>query len=344
MGDQQIEPYNAAIEKAQDQFQALAQQVSGLDFNREAMFATQALVGNQFLAKVANNNPDSVRMAVINVAAVGLTLNPAQGLAYLVPRDGRVLLDISYRGLIRIAMDEGAIQAAKAELVYEQDQFRYRGPFKEPDHECDPFAEDRGKRRGVYCVARLPDGGVMTEVMSEQDIQAVMQTSESAIKGKGPWVSFPGEMAKKAVVKRAAKWWQTGGKERLSEAVRILNEDNGEGFSQETASAPQGSGGQVFEHEPEPETPDPSRVGASTQAKIAELCRRATRSGQWSAAEEYIEQRYHGNDLAYAREQLLQAQLDAQAASEADGGAPDVGNTPSESDAPEPEPMTGTDA
>jgi recombination protein RecT len=38
------------------------------------------------------------------VAAIGITLNPASKLAYLVPRDGMVCLDISYMGLLHRAV------------------------------------------------------------------------------------------------------------------------------------------------------------------------------------------------------------------------------------------------
>jgi len=96
---------------------------SGLEFNQEQIFATQMLMHNSYLLGVAQENPTSLRMAMYNVAAVGLSLNPNQGLAYLVPRrlrsgeDPKVMLDISYRGLISIGVESGSIHWAKPELV-----------------------------------------------------------------------------------------------------------------------------------------------------------------------------------------------------------------------------------
>ena len=89
------------------------------------MFAFQAVTRNDQLYRTAMANPASVRNAVINVAATGLSLNPALKFAYLVPRDNEVCLDISYMGLIKIATDTGSILWAKAEIVYEKDIFTY---------------------------------------------------------------------------------------------------------------------------------------------------------------------------------------------------------------------------
>jgi recombination protein RecT len=44
-------------------------------------------------------------------------------LAYLVPRDGKVCLDISYMGMMHLAQQCGAIQWGQAVLVREGDQF-----------------------------------------------------------------------------------------------------------------------------------------------------------------------------------------------------------------------------
>src|SRR3546814_4153463 len=92
---------------------------------------------------------------MINVASTGLTLNPAHGHAYLVPRDGAIVLDISYKGLIKIATDTGSVLWARAECVYGKDTFRYHGPAAMPEHEADPFSE-RGEIVGAYCIAKTP--------------------------------------------------------------------------------------------------------------------------------------------------------------------------------------------
>lgn len=57
---------------------------------KESQFAIQYFQRNDYLAKTALSNPISAQNAIINVAAIGITLNPASKLAYLVPRDGMV--------------------------------------------------------------------------------------------------------------------------------------------------------------------------------------------------------------------------------------------------------------
>ena len=83
---------------------------NSITWQKEQQFAIQAFQKNDYLAKVAMANPSSAQNAIINVAAIGITLNPAAKLAHLVPRDGGVHLDISYMGLLHLAQVSGAIQ------------------------------------------------------------------------------------------------------------------------------------------------------------------------------------------------------------------------------------------
>ena len=64
-------------------------------WEKEKQFAIQAFQGNKFLTDTATKNPASLQNAIINVASIGISLNPANKHAYLVPRDGRICLDIS---------------------------------------------------------------------------------------------------------------------------------------------------------------------------------------------------------------------------------------------------------
>ena len=55
-------------------------------------------------------HPVSAQNASINVVAIGITLNPASKLAYLVSRDGMICLDTSYMGLHHLAQSAGSIK------------------------------------------------------------------------------------------------------------------------------------------------------------------------------------------------------------------------------------------
>lgn len=204
-----------------------------LDFEQECLFARQQLLKNKFTLKVAGENPNSLQGAILNVAAIGISLNPAQQHAYLVPRDGAICLDISFRGLVALAVDAGVIRWAKAELVYTNDQFTWNGPAAAPTHQADPFS-DRGEIKGGYCIAMLPDGTSMVEVMSIEEIHKIRDTSKAYQKNGGPWKDWFEEMAKKTIIKRASKSWpQTGKRRRFDVAVDVLHQTEGTAYTLE---------------------------------------------------------------------------------------------------------------
>lgn len=217
------------VKKQEPKFRELNKASGNLvDFGKECLFARQQLLKNDFTLKVASENTDSLQAAILNVASIGITLNPASQHAYLVPRDGRICLDISFRGLVYLATDSGAIKWAKAELVYENDEFKWCGPSTVPLHEADPFAE-RGEIIGGYVIAKMPDGGIMVEVMPVAEINKVRDTSKAYQSKKGgPWIDWYEEMAKKTLIKRAYKSWpQTPARRRLDSAVEVLHETEG---------------------------------------------------------------------------------------------------------------------
>lgn len=200
-------------------------------WEKESQFAIQLLQANDYLANVARQNPAATQNAIINVAAIGVTLNPAMKHAYLVPRKGKVCLDISYMGLIDLACDSGSIRWAQAVIVRKNDNFRLTGLGERPIHDHSPFG-DRGDIVGVYCTAKTSDGDYLTECMSIEDVYKIRDRSESYSKKKqGPWVSDPEEMIKKTVVKRAYKYWPKV--ERLATAIEYQNTYMGEGIELE---------------------------------------------------------------------------------------------------------------
>lgn len=222
----QVAPYLRAIGGAKERFVTIADERT---FDVESLFAMQLLTKTDYAMKVANENPQSVRNAMFNVASTGLTLNPANAYAYLVPRDGAIMLDISYKGLIKIATDAGSILWARAEVVHADDKFTYNGPAAMPEHHANPFKKDRGDVIGAYCIARTVDGDILTEVMDMAEIEKVRAKSMSYNKKKsGPWVEWFGEMVRKTVIKRASKTWPYSSRmEKLHEAIEIANNAEG---------------------------------------------------------------------------------------------------------------------
>ncbi|MEL4016994.1 recombinase RecT [Dryocola clanedunensis] len=207
-----------------------------LNFKRESEFAMQIFANNDYLAGVAANNTVSTRSAIMNVAAIGVTLNPAQKLAYLVPRKGAICLDISYMGLMHIAQQSGAIKWCQSDIVRKNDKFKLVGIDKAPSHEYSVFdtIEQRGDIVGAYTVIKTDDGDYLTHTMRAEDIFAIRDRSEAwkAYKTKGkscPWLTDEEQMILKTVVKQAAKYWPR--RERLDAAIDYVNTESGEGIN-----------------------------------------------------------------------------------------------------------------
>lgn len=208
---------------------------TSIKFEAEAGFAMQALQGNDYLAGVAMNNRQSLVNAVTNIAAIGISLNPAKKQAYLVPRDGRICLDISYMGLMDLAMATGAIHWGQAIIVRQRDDFALTGLDQKPHHVYSPFtpAEERGPIVGVYVVIKTDRGDYLTHAMPIAAVHAIRDRSsawKAYIKSKKscPWVTDEEEMVKKTCVKQAYKYWPKNA--RLEEAVHHMNTEGGEGL------------------------------------------------------------------------------------------------------------------
>ena len=217
-----------------------------INFDAEAGYAVQLLMASDFAMKIARSNPQSVRNAVTNIAAMGISLNPAKKLAYLVPRDGRICLDISYMGLIQIAVDSQSIRWGQARLVHAADVFELNGIDQQPTHRCKPFDPNRGDVVGVYSVAKTLAGDFITETMPIAAVFDVRDRSAAwkawlANKKKCPWVTDEGEMTRKTVIKRAYKYWPKS--DRLDRAIDMLNTQNEEGLAADEVAGSRGADG-----------------------------------------------------------------------------------------------------
>jgi recombination protein RecT len=202
----------------------------GITFAREAEFAIQAICASEYAIKIARENPQSVRDAVTNIGAIGISLNPAKKQAYLVPRKGGISLVISYMGLLDLAIQSGAIMWGQSEQVFAADKFVLNGFDKPPLHERNPFATDRGALVGAYVVVKTREGDYLTTTMTADEVFAIRERSDAWKKDKsGPWKTDEGEMVKKTVIKRAAKTWPRS--DRVDAAVRHLNEHADEGIT-----------------------------------------------------------------------------------------------------------------
>jgi len=207
-----------------------------INFDREAGFAIQALSKNDYILGVASRNRQSVVDAITNIAAIGISLNPAKKQAYLVPRKNEICLDISYIGLMDIAIESRSIKWGQCKIVRANDNFELNKLDELPTHQYKPFAEndERGDIVGVYVVVKTCDGDYLTHDMSIDKVFEIRSRSESFKKGSGPWVTDEEEMIKKTCVKQGYKYWPKT--DQLDNAIHYLNTDGGEGIHFESQS------------------------------------------------------------------------------------------------------------
>ncbi|HEN3655860.1 TPA: recombinase RecT [Yersinia enterocolitica] len=235
-----IDVIYGTLQPLEQDFQAVCSEPT-IAFKREMEFAMQVFSGNEFLARAAASTPAATRSAILNLSSIGITLNPAKKLAYLVPRKigdkFQVCLDISYFGIMHIAQQAGAILWCQSAIVRKNDKFTLIAIDKPPQHEFNAFdtIESRGDVVGAYVVAKTPDGDYLTHTMRASDIFAIRDRSEAwkafvAKKVKScPWSTDEEQMILKTVVKQAHKYWPR--RDRLDQAIDYINTDGSEGIN-----------------------------------------------------------------------------------------------------------------
>jgi recombination protein RecT len=148
---------------------------------------------------------DSIVRSVVQSAELGLEPGSALGEAYLVPYKDQCQLIVGYRGLISLAFRSGHVKSISAREVYEGDTFEFElGLEPKLRHVPADVDHNPAKITHAYCVVQLKDGGIVSDVMTIQEINRIR--SRSKAKDSGPWVSDFAEMAKKTVTRRALKY------------------------------------------------------------------------------------------------------------------------------------------
>lgn len=234
---QQIAVVDQSISTASKKYHNVVPVNSDLKWGTEKVFASDLMRKNKDLRSAI---PETQVSAILQAGSMGLTLNPAAGECYLIPRattkGGNTFIAYaspSYRGLIKTAVDSGAILYGVAEVVYAKDHFEYFGKTKPPIHIVDVM-KPRGEPVGAYALAKLPNGETIPEWMDKDQIMAVKNKSDNP--GGMMWNEFWTQGWCKAVLRRAQKTWPRS--KQLNTAVQILNDNEGVNFEPGEPSQP----------------------------------------------------------------------------------------------------------
>lgn len=202
-----------------------------LNFDSERRYLLQLMQRNPALAAAAAQSPNSLATALLDAAAMGLTLSPTLGLMYLKPQapskdaPKEVVAVPSYKGLETVALRGNGITGITTELVYSNDKFQRGVTIDGPVLAFDMALGDRGDLLGGFCLTRFANGERHVEWMPVTDLEACQVAAMNAAGGKLPpsWRGpFADEMRKKCIVRRAAKHWalaNTGGMSAVLAAV-----------------------------------------------------------------------------------------------------------------------------
>ncbi len=149
---------------------------------------------------------ESIFRSSIQACELGLVVGSAVGEAYLVPYGSVCTLIPGYRGLVALAFRSGHVKSVRAKVVYQGDEFQYEDGLHMVLRHVPNFDAPRDPKyiTHAYCVIDLKDGGVLTDVMTVTEVNAIRARSKAS--GSGPWVTDYAEMAKKTVCRRTLKY------------------------------------------------------------------------------------------------------------------------------------------
>lgn len=157
----------------------------------------------------ADVQPESVKIALLNAAYLGLQFGKSLGHAFLVPlRDGnkplkRVELWQGYKGVTHLAFETGFLSTLHADVVCEGEVFEYWKDENGPRLKHIPRLErspDKKNIVAVYVIYKTKDGG-----------QGICVTPKSSInksdKQRDVWLSDYQSMVLKTGILRARREW-----------------------------------------------------------------------------------------------------------------------------------------
>lgn len=188
-----------------EQFKAQLSMVTAKHMTADRMVRV-ALTAMLKTPDLADCDQASFCLALLTLASYGLEPNGRQ--AHLIPfRNNQkgiteCQLIIDYKGLAELVMRSGLVSNIHADIVCENDLFRYSTGVL-ACHEID-LKKPRGDMYAAYCLVRMKDGTEKCEVMSKDEIEAIRRRSKTGT--RGPWVTDFFEMAKKTVFRRVSKW------------------------------------------------------------------------------------------------------------------------------------------
>lgn len=129
--------------------------------------------------------------------------------AWLVPYDGHLKFQLGYKGACKFAKKYSIrpLSDIYAKVVRKGDFFEHGVKDGKPYIDWKPLGFNGGEMLGVFAVAIFKDGGILYEVMSKDEVDAIRKRSRAS--NSGPWVTDYEQMSLKTCMKRLCKNLET---------------------------------------------------------------------------------------------------------------------------------------
>jgi recombination protein RecT len=209
-----------------------------LKWNAEKQYALAAIQNNK---KLQTADPESLRMALLDVAFSGLSLAPMKAHGYLIPWANQIKFMPGYRGMLHLVHKAKTIKSVQPGLVHLNDHFRVYNRDNQRVIEHDLALKNRGPVTHAYCIAHFTNGGQHVEVMNQDELKAC----EAAAKAKNPeggkvWgTAFRDQQELKSCMRRAWKWWPQDAEGAIEHAMEVVNKAEPADFSPAPDPAPE---------------------------------------------------------------------------------------------------------
>lgn len=136
--------------------------------------AMLAIVDSPALAQVlaTDAGKKSLFNALRYAATTGLSLNPQEGKAALIPRNGQVQYQIMKNGMVELALESGKVEFITADYVKSGDKFSLVKSVHGDSYEFRPALADRGEVIGYFAALKLKSGATHVKWFTAEEISA----------------------------------------------------------------------------------------------------------------------------------------------------------------------------
>lgn len=239
-----------------------------MDENYVISIATSVL---RLRPDLAECTPISIISGIFLSMQTGLSLDPVQKLASLVPRNNKKTgkkeanFMPEYRGYQFLAWNAEKI-LIHADLVYKGDTFEYRiDNGKEIVNHAPNVFGDRGELQGCYAVATFPDGRYKVAVMPIKEVEMIRSRAPGA--DSGPWKTDYTEMVRKTAIRRIAKFIP------LSKFTEVADLDAAATLGTQVLDQDSGEVRAIFEPEPDAASPETKQLPVETKPPHSETAK-----------------------------------------------------------------------